>query len=116
VYDWVTILPPSGRNERKAETVGDLLTSFMEDHVRAKRKSRTANLFQGYIDNHIQPALGTRKAPSLARADIERLHKAIGKTKPVTANRVLALIAAAYSYGSRSGRLAEVLKNPAPGN
>jgi integrase len=102
-------------NERKAETVGDLLNSFMEDHVRIKRKSRTAKLFQGYIDNHIQPALGKRKAPSLARADIERLHKAIGKTKPVTANRVIALIAAAYSYGSRSGRLPEVMKNPASG-
>jgi integrase len=102
-------------NARKAETISDLLTSFMDDHVRAKRKSRTAKLFQSYIDNHIEPALGTRKAPSLARADIERLHKAIGKTKPVTANRVLALIGAAYSYGLRSGHLPERTTNPANG-
>ena len=102
-------------NARKAETISDLLTSFMEDHVRAKRKTRTAKLFQGYIDNHIEPALGTRKAPSLARADIERLHKAIGRKNPVTANRVLALIGAAYSYGLRSGHLPERMANPASG-
>jgi integrase len=100
---------------RKAETVSDLLTSFMDNHIRAKRKARTAKLFQGYIDNHIKPALGTRKAPSLARVDIERLHKAIGRTNPVTANRVLALIGAAYSYGSRSGHLPERMANPASG-
>jgi len=87
----------------------------MDDHIRAKRKARTAKLFQGYIDNHIEPALGKRKAPSLARADIERLHKAIGRTNPVTANRVLALIGAAYSYGLRSGHLPERMANPASG-
>src|SRR5258708_25588222 len=100
---------------RKAETIGDLLASFMDDHIRAKRKARTAKLFQGYIDNHIEPALGKRKAPSLARADIERLHKAIGRTNPVTANRVLALIGAAYSYGLLSGHLPGRLAIPPRG-
>lgn len=102
-------------NARKAETVSDLLSSFMDDHIRAKRKARTAKLFQGYVDNHIVPALGARKAPSVTRADIERLHKAIGKTHPVTANRVLALIAAAYAYGLRSGHLTERMANPVSG-
>jgi integrase len=102
-------------NARKAETVSDLLISFMDDHIRAKRKVRTAKLFQGYVDNHIEPALGTRKAPFMTRADIERLHKAIGKTHPVTANRVLALIGAAYAYGLRSGHLPERMANPASG-
>jgi integrase len=102
-------------NARKAETVSDLLTGFMNDHIRTKRKSRTAKLFQGYIDNHIEPAIGARKAPSLTRADVERLHQGIGKTKPVTANRVLALLGAAYSYGLRSGRLPERMTNPANG-
>jgi integrase len=100
---------------RKAETLSDLLTSFMDDHIRAKRKARTAKLFQGYVDNHIEPALGTRKAPFLTRGDIERLHKAIGRTHPVTANRVLALIAAAYAYGLRSSHLPERITNPASG-
>ena len=85
---------PAGERSdgRKADDVRDLLAKFMEDHVRAKRKARTAKLFDGYIKNHIEPAIGLRKAPALARADVERLHKAIGKTNPVTANRVIALV------------------------
>jgi integrase len=102
-------------NARKAENISDLLTSFMDDHIRAKRKARTAKLFQGYIKNHIEPVIGTRKAPTLTRAEVERLHRAIGKTNPVTANRVLALIGAAYAYGSRSGHLPENMANPASG-
>jgi hypothetical protein len=92
-------------NARKAENVSELLKAFMDDHIRPKRKARTAKLFEGYIKNHIEPAMGTRKAPALTRVEAERLHRAIGKTNPVTANRVLALIGAAYSYGSRSGHL-----------
>jgi integrase len=100
---------------RKADDVSDLLRSFMDEHVRIKRKARTAKLFQGYIDNHIDPALGRRKAPDLSRSEVERLHRAIGKTNPVTANRVLALIAAAYAYGGRSGHVPEQMVNPARG-
>jgi hypothetical protein len=70
-------------NSRKAENISELLTSFMDDHIRAKRKARTAKLFQGYIKNHIEPVLGTRKAPTLTRADIERLHRTIGRTNPL---------------------------------
>jgi integrase len=87
----------------------------MDNHVLTKRKARTAKLFEGYINNHIAPALGTKKAPALARADVERLHKAIGKTNPVTANRVVALIGAVYAYGLRTKLLPRQTDNPAKG-
>jgi integrase len=108
---------PAGERSdgRKADDVRDLLARFMEDHVRAKRKALTAKLFDGYIKNHIEPAIGLRKAPALARADVERLHKTIGKTNPVTANRVIALVGAAYSYGLRVGVLPTGTTNPASG-
>src|SRR5712671_1004768 len=57
-------------NARKAETVSELFVSFMNDHIRPKRKAKTVRLFQGYIDNHIEPTLGPRKAPTLTRAEI----------------------------------------------
>jgi integrase len=108
---------PAGERSdgRKADDVHDLLARFMDDHVRAKRKTSTAKLFDGYIKNHIGPALGLRKAPALARADVERLHKTIGKTNPVTANRVIALIGAVYAYGLRAGLLPKGTSNPALG-
>jgi integrase len=105
---------PAGERSdgRKADDVQDLLARFMDDHVRAKRKTSTSTLFDGYIKNHIGPALGLRKAPALARADVERLHKTIGKTNPVTANRVIALIGAVYAYGLRTGLLPKGTANP----
>jgi integrase len=108
---------PAGERSdgRKADDVRDLLARFMDDHVRAKRKVRTAKLFDGYIKNHIEPALGLRRAPALARADVERLHKTIGKTNPVTANRVVALVGAVYAYGLRVGLLPKGTMNPALG-
>lgn len=108
--------PAASRAEaRAAESVRELTAAFMDNHVRPKRKPRTAKLFDGYIKNHIEPALGTKKAPTLTRADVERLHKAIGKTNPVTANRVLALISAVYAYGLRSKLLPRQTENPATG-
>jgi integrase len=106
--------PAANRAEaRAADNVRDLLTSFMDNHVRTKRKARTAKLFDGYINNHIAPALGTKKASTLTRADVERLHKAIGKTNPVTANRVVALIGAVFAYGLRNTLLPRQTDNPA---
>jgi len=100
---------------RKAETVGELLDLFMDHHIRPKRKPRTVVLFEGYVRNHVKPRLGTRKAPTLARTEVERLHRSIGQTNPVTANRVVALLAAAYSFGQRGGLLPKEMTNPAAG-
>jgi integrase len=100
---------------RTAETLGDLLDLFMDNHIRPKRKERTVILFGGYIRNHIRPVLGRRKAPTLAKAEVEKLHRSIGKSNPVTANRVIALVAAAYSFGRRTGILPRETANPAAG-
>ena len=108
--------PAQERSEaRKADSVSDLLTSFMDGHIRVKRKARTAKLFDGYIKNHLEPALGARRAPALLQIDVERLHKTIGKTNPVTANRVIALISAVYAYGLRADLLPKETTNPALG-
>jgi len=108
--------PAAARAEvRAAESVRDLMAAFMANHVRPKRKAWTAKLFDGYVKNHIASALGAKKAPSLSRSDVERLHKSIGKTAPVTANRVLALIGAAYAYAIRTKMLPRQTENPTLG-
>jgi hypothetical protein len=98
---------------RKAESVSDLLDLFMANHIRPKRKRRTVILFDGYIKNHVRPALGRVAAPALTRAELERLHRTIGKTHPVTANRVIALVAAVYAFGQRNSILPKATANPA---
>jgi integrase len=100
---------------RKAESVGDLLDLFIANHIRPKRKRPTVVLFEGYIRNHIRPVLGRRQAPTLSRSEIERLHRTLGERNPVTANRVVALLAAAYAFGQRTEVLAKEVANPAAG-
>ena len=108
--------PAAERSQaRKAENVAELLELFMSNHIRPKKKSRTAVLFEGYVRNHIRPALGQQKAPTLTRSEVERLHRSIGQTNPVTANRVVAFLAAAYSYGQRTSVLPKETVNPAAG-
>lgn len=100
---------------RKAETVNDLLDTFTASHLKAKRKSGTVRLNTGYIENHIRPALGRKAANAVAPADVGRLHRAIGKKHPVTANRVISLLGTVYAYAIKTGALPEGAKNPATG-
>ena len=57
------------------------------------------------IERHIAPAIGMRKAINVSRSDIVKLHRAVGKEHPVTANRLVTLLNAVYAHGARAGIL-----------
>jgi integrase len=101
--------------ERKASTVEELIAAYMDGHVRAKRKESTAALYDVYVDKHIVPDLGKKKAPALTRADVAKFHNKIGETGPVTANRLLSFMGAAYAYGISKKLLPKGTENPALG-
>jgi integrase len=100
---------------RKAETVDELLDSFIEKHLEPKRKAGTIRLNTGYIKNHIRPALGKKKANAVTHSDVDRLHRKIGETHSVTANRVVALIGTIYAFGLKTKVLPKGAENPAVG-
>lgn len=100
---------------RKAETVNDLLDSFVAKHLTPKRKDGTIRLNGGYIKNHIRPALGKKKANAVTHSDVDRLHRKIGETHSVTANRVVALIGTVYGFGLKTKALPKGTENPAVG-
>ena len=54
--------------ERGTPTVAELADRFMAEHVKAKRKGRTAEFYQDILDRIVKPALGTTKADKLTRA------------------------------------------------
>jgi integrase len=106
--------PAGERTEaRRGCAVSDLLEFYMAELIRPKRKPKTLQLFELLIRRHIEPALGGRKANTLTRSDVTRLHAAIGKDYPVTANRVLTLLCAAYAYATKAGIVPEGFGNPA---
>jgi integrase len=83
----------------------------MADHVRPKRKARTAEFYRDILDRIVKPAIGTTKADKLTRLQVGRLHSSLADT-PFQANRVLAAVGSMYAFASRSGIVPEG-SNPA---
>ncbi|MBM3553775.1 MAG: site-specific integrase [Alphaproteobacteria bacterium] len=94
------------RRERAALSVADLAARFLDEHVRAKRKSSTAVHYRSLIDCYLLPKHGARKAHDFARADLARLHLSL-QDRPYQANRLLAVVASMYSFGERHGLISE---------
>lgn len=127
--------PAAERAEaRAADTVAEIAGEWLARHVEPKRKAATAKLYRAVLDTHILPAIGTRKAATLTRNDIAKLHSAIAckvicakkpgarrtaaqKTRggPVIANRALAVLKAMFSWAIGLGLLPEGTSNPATG-
>jgi integrase len=92
--------------ERGVPTVADLANRYMNEHVKAKRKTGTAEFYRDILDRIVKPVLGTAKADKLARLQVGRLHSSLADT-PFQANRVLAVIGSMYAFAVRSGIVAE---------
>jgi integrase len=99
--------------ERGTPTVSELAGRFMADHVRAKRKERTAEFYRDILDRIVKPALGTTKADKVTRIQVGRLHSSLSNT-PFQANRVLAVVASMYAFARGAGIVPEGT-NPARG-
>ena len=76
---------------RAAPSVKELCVKFIEDYSKPKNRPRTVESYQGYIDRHIVPNLGTLKVRDVTRSDVSTLITLM-KNKPVTANRVLSCL------------------------
>lgn len=92
--------------ERGTPTVAELADRFMADHVKAKRKGRTAEFYRDILDRIVKPAVGTTKADKLTRLQVGRLHSSLSNT-PFQANRVLAVIGSMYTFGGHAGIVPE---------
>lgn len=101
-------------DERKAETVAEVMTAYLSRHVETKRKGSTAALYRMLNAKHIEAAIGTKVARAVTRSEVARLHRNIGASGKPTANRVLALLSGAYNWASANGVLPEGT-NPARG-
>ena len=99
--------------ERDTPTVSELAERFMADHVKAKRKNRTADFYRDILNRIVKPAIGSTKADKLNRLQVNRLHSSLAST-PFQANRVLAVVGSMYAFAGAAGFLPEGT-NPARG-
>ena len=79
----------------KAPNVADLAKRYMREHAHRKKPSSAEN-DERYLRLYILPALGPKKVASISRVDVGRLLNTF-QEKPVTGNRVLALLSKAFN-------------------
>jgi integrase len=99
---------------RRAVTIADLERAFMEEEVSPTCKPRTASLYAMYFRVHVLPELGTRRAVDVSHAEIVRFHRKIGVRAKPTANRVVSLLSALFTWAVKTKRI-PVETNPARG-
>ena len=73
---------------------------FLAEHVEAKRKSSTAELYRDILERLVLPELGNRKAEKVTISDIAKLHGKL-KASPYQANRMLAVVSSLYSFAAK---------------
>lgn len=95
--------PAQDRAESQtAITVASLVLLFIEEHVKAKRKPRTAAGYATMLSKHFVSKFGKRAADRITAAEISQLHHALRAT-PYLANRVMAIIGSMYGFAARRG-------------
>ena len=95
------------------ETIADLAETYMERHAKVHKKTWLAD--QRAINKYILPAWATKKVQNLERSDVAKLHHDVGRTYPVTANRLLEVISKMCELARIWGFVDEGAMNPARG-
>ena len=87
---------------RAADTVRELCTDFVRDHVKMKLRPSTARNYEAMIDTIVLPALGAVKVADITHEDIKALHLKITRQgRPYVANRLLSVLSKMFSTSSR---------------
>jgi integrase len=94
--------PAESRRQRRQEmTFAELFDQYMERHAKQHKRSWQAD--QGAYTRHIARPLGNKKLSAITRKDIADLHGRIGKDRPTTANRLLALLSSVFGRAAEFG-------------
>ncbi len=76
---------------REVPTVAEVGEQFIEQHVEAKLKPRTAVEYRHALTAYVLPVLADKPLDQLKRADIAKLHHSLAD-RPYAANRTLAFL------------------------
>ncbi len=101
-------------NERASVSVRTLVSTYIEDFVAANKKAASAEFYRTIAKKHIDPRIGSNKAVTLTRVEVQRAHSQMSKDAKISANRAMKLLSAAYGWGAKNGYVPEGM-NPARG-
>jgi integrase len=105
--------PAAARSRaRKIPVFREFVERYLAEEAASKLKPRTLVNYRIYLRKHAAPDIGSIKLDVITPSDIARLHRRIGRTKPMTANRVIECIGSVYRYAAMCG-LVQRGHNPA---
>ncbi len=102
------------KQKRNAATLNDLMERYLAEEVKPKKKPRTLELYTWYFWKIIGPKLGARKAGTITRSDVAKLHREVGAERSVTANRAIVALSGVFSWAGKYNLAPEGF-NPARG-
>lgn len=102
-------LAKSRSDERASGTVKEIVEAYIAG--KAMKESSRA-FYKTTLKTQIEPHLGSMKAVAVQRVDVQRAHDKMSKKARYSANRAMALLSAAYVWGSKRGYVPEGM-NPA---
>lgn len=100
---------PAGERAKNRERlrIKEFAERYLSEEAEVRLKPRTVENYRINFRKHVVPRIGAFKLNAVSKADIARLHRAIGRTKPATANRVVAAISSLYRYAQTAGEVEE---------
>ena len=93
--------------ERAMPTFAEFGERYLTEEAETKLKPRSVVNYRIYLRKHAVPIIGTRKLDALDSGDVAKMHRKIGKTTPMTANRVVEFIGSVYRYAAVCGFVAK---------
>jgi len=93
--------------ERAMPTFAEFGERYLAEEAETKLKPRSVVNYRIYLRKHAVPIIGTRKLDALDSGDVAKMHRKIGKTTPMTANRVVEFIGSVYRYAAVCGLVAK---------
>ena len=96
---------------REVPSFREFAERYLLEEAEAKLKPKSVVNYRIYLRKHACPALGSIKLDQISTADVAALHRRIGQTKPMTANRVVECIGSVFRYAANCG-LVERGRNP----
>jgi integrase len=96
--------PTAARSRaREMASFRDFAERYLAEEAAAKLKPKTVVNYRIYLRKHAAPQIGSLKLDKITPADIAKLHRRIGQTTPMTANRVAECIGSVYRYAVTCG-------------
>jgi integrase len=83
---------------RMGDTVEWLANQFIEQHAKRKNRRNTWRATIGTFNNHVLPSWGSRSVHDITRRDAIELLEQIAIERPITANRVKAVLSKFFGW------------------